>query len=57
MCYGPVMLGWNLMFSANGSIRILKMNGDKGNPCLIPLVMCIGLELITEVRTIAYGEE
>lgn len=53
----PVMLGWDLMLSANGSIRCVKMIGDRGHPCFVPFVICIGLEVMPELRTMANGVE
>lgn len=35
----PVMLGWVLILSASGSISRLKIEGDRGHPCLVPLDM------------------
>lgn len=45
----PVILGWDLILSASGSIRRLKIEGDRGHPCLVPLDMAKGIESIFDV--------
>lgn len=39
--------------SASGSIRIAKIIGDRGQPCLVPLVMGKKREKNPEVETLA----
>lgn len=51
------MFGWDLIEAARGSIRILNMMGDKGQPCLIALVIVKDLKRVFEVYTCADGDE
>lgn len=53
----PVILGWDLILSANGSIRSANIIGESGQPCLDPFVIFINLEVIPELRTVAEGVE
>lgn len=45
----PVMLGYDLIISARGSIRRLNMEGKRGHPCLVPLVKGNGRESLLEL--------
>lgn len=53
----PGVPGCALFFSARGSIRRLKIEGGRGHPCLVPLVMEKGRESIFEVYACAHGKE
>lgn len=54
---GPVILGWDLIVSARGSISRLNIEGEKGQPCLVPLQMENALDRTFDVYTCAHGEE
>lgn len=45
----PNRLALDLMCSAKGSIKRLKMSGDRGHPCLVPFDIWNGLESISDV--------
>lgn len=51
------MFGSDLIFSASGSIIKAKNSGDRGQLCLIPLMIWNVLENIPIVNTYAEGEE
>lgn len=53
----PVICGDVLIASTNGSIIKLKMDGDKGQPCLVPFEIRKGWESMLEVNTIAEDVE
>lgn len=53
----PWIKGWVLIFSASGSMTKAKTNGDRGHPCLVPLVIQKFLENMPSVYTYAEGEE
>lgn len=46
-----------LMHSAKGSMRRVKIIGQRGHPCLVPLVIWMVLDIIPEVRTTIEREE
>lgn len=46
-----------LIFSARVSIINLKIRGDRGHPCLVPLEMLNGLDSMEEQYTWAEGRE
>lgn len=51
----PVILGFCLMCSTRGSMSRLKISGDNGHPCLVPLIMANGWDIISAENTWAEG--
>lgn len=47
----PKMLGLDRTLSASGSISRLKMRGDRGHPCLVPLEIEKGSDNLEEQYT------
>lgn len=47
----------NLMVCASGSITMAKIKGESGHPCLVPLVIIKGSDVMPDIQTRALGEE
>lgn len=47
----PVIDRFVLICSARGSIMRLKISGESGHPCRVPLVILNGLDSISELYT------
>lgn len=53
----PKIVDVDLMACARGSITMAKIKGESGHPCLVPLAMLNGVDVIPDVQTRALGEE
>lgn len=53
----PIIREWGLLAAARGSITGENIKGEMGHPCLVPLVISKGLEVMPGVQTLAGGWE
>lgn len=53
----PKIFGCVLILSARGSISRLKIEGERGQPCLVPFDMLKVSDSKLDVKTCAQGEE